>query len=250
MIARAVTSISSLWPNGRVGAGLPRFSSVTDRFAWLSAIAALSLAIGATAVKASDEDTGPKLNLSQATHVMQSFGACLSVRHPETAKVLATLPGSDDEAAIISKASKPDCLDNDRASMLRFNPHAIRGPLAEGFLKRDFDIATGIQRRAVAARTFPLVDEATLEQQPPLFAVVLRRLAFGQCVEKGDPVGTLAVFKTKVESAEERVALAALQPALGKCLEAGRSMKMSRFELRGYLAEGSYRNLASGNVHD
>lgn len=242
-----------MWPVGRGdGAlqGLPRVAEMRVRpLLPFGVIAVLLLGMGPTAGKAGEADTPAKLSVSEATRVMQSFGACLSTRHPETAKVLATLPGSSDEATIIKKASKPDCLAQDKASMLRFSLHSIRGPIAEAFLKRDFDMATGARRRAVLAETFPLVDAATLQQQPPLFAVVLKMLAFGQCVEKGDPTGTRAVFRTKVESAEERAALAALQPALGKCLEAGRSFKMTRFELRGYLAEGTYRNLAGGNEH-
>ena len=195
------------------------------------------------------QEVGPALGQADATRVMQDFGACFASRQPHVENLLNTVPGSADEDAIVSKAAHSDCLDGAVSSKLRFNAHALRGPIVEALLKRDFDIATGVQRKATVARTYALPDAAAPARQFMPFNAMVALVAFGQCVQKGDPTATLAVFRTKVESKQERAAMATLQPALNKCLEAGGSFRMTPFEMRGYLAEGSYRNLASGDGH-
>jgi hypothetical protein len=64
---------------------------------------------------------------------------------------------------------------------------------------------------------------------------------FGECVVRAAPAQSLAVLRTRVETAEETAALNALGPVLGPCLAKGSAMKLNKFVMRGTLALNLYR---------
>ena len=66
-------------------------------------------------------------------------------------------------------------------------------------------------------------------------------ILFGQCVGTKDMSSVKALLATRPNTSDETAAFAKLGPALGGCAEKGVSLKLNRFQLRGYLAEGAYR---------
>src|SRR3546814_13070693 len=63
----------------------------------------------------------------------------------------------------------------------------------------------------------------------------------GACVVTATPGETAALFQTERGSEAEKAAFAALTPTLAGCLPPKIELRISKFELRGYLAEAAYR---------
>ena len=57
--------------------------------------------------------------------------------------------------------------------------------------------------------------------------------------------GVVRVFAAEVGTDAERQAFGGLVPAMSQCLSPGLTLKVNRFKLRGYLAEGTYRHLSA-----
>src|SRR3546814_15121365 len=70
----------------------------------------------------------------------------------------------------------------------------------------------------------------------------------GACVVTATPGETAALFQTERGSEAEKAAFAALTPTLAGCLPPKIELRISKFELRGYLAEAAYRRSAERRV--
>jgi hypothetical protein len=69
----------------------------------------------------------------------------------------------------------------------------------------------------------------------------LAGLAIAECVVRAEPQKSFAVFGTRVGSPEERTALTALLPVVGRCVPADKGIDMEMASLRALLGEAAYR---------
>jgi len=181
-----------------------------------------------------------------------AFGECLVRRRkPNINDLLNTPPGSVLERQIFLKISKGagQCLlDADKSwgeVTLRYQPIALRGPVAEALFERDFkDFRPVAKRQAVA--TFDMV-EAVQQRGSALTeleASGLVMLEFAECVLQSRPAESLALLRTKVATEAESGALWALAPSFSPCLSSGKTSTINRTILRGLIAEAAYRSVA------
>jgi hypothetical protein len=127
---------------------------------------------------------------------------------------------------------------------MQFSARYSRGTVAEYMLKRDFDLATW-KSRGKLTKVFPTPtnDQLAKLSADSRSAIVLTEI--GECVVKASPRGVGALLTAEPGTPEENAAFSAVTPALADCIPPGVELKMSKFELRGYLAEGAYRYAAA-----
>jgi hypothetical protein len=177
---------------------------------------------------------GPN-NDAAALRVLRAFGQCAAKDRSSAAKLLASFPGSEQEHSAAEWMSKPECLNG---GTLRFQSTLLRGVVAEYLLSR-MDLATPNDWARLSV--FPDPDANSPGQDDPAQHMEVALIDFGQCVATKDMTSVKALMATRPNSAEESAAFAKLGPTLGNCAEKGVSLKLKRFQLRGYLAEGAYR---------
>ena len=174
----------------------------------------------------------------------QEFGACAARDVSTYSKaVLKALPASaaSDKALFWTVLNSNSCSDKRNYN---FNPRALRGPVAEYFLKRDFDLSNWQPKRKPLP-VFATPVEADFEKMSADTRAGVAMTVIGTCVFQADPTNSAALFRTTVNTAEEKAAFAALGPSLSKCIASGSQIKMSKFQLRGALAEAAYRTSAA-----
>lgn len=196
--------------------------------------------VGALAIVAQDvsaKDTKPKVD-PEAVRVMHDFGRCVG-QSRTSARLLSTLPYSPEEQALAGRIANSDCLRG--GGELRFRAPLLRGLVAEQLYLYNF---AGDRPRGTAAPVFADPAPAVLAAASDKQRSAVTMIRFGACVASIDKAGIVALFKTPATSASERKAYAAFQPALGRCIESGASFHMNPFTLRGFLAEGAYRQAA------
>lgn len=64
---------------------------------------------------------------------------------------------------------------------------------------------------------------------------------YGECIVRGDPMGSRALLMSEPTSVSEKQAIEALRPALVRCLAKGESVKLDKTNLRGTIAINYYR---------
>nr|WP_166176369.1 hypothetical protein [Altererythrobacter segetis] len=156
------------------------------------------------------------------------------------ANLLRLLPASQqsDRSLFFMTDSHPNCAPhNDR---LTFSVRNYRGVLAELLLESDFDLSTW-SARGKPAKIFPAPtnDQLVRLSADSRSAVVMTEI--GTCTTQASPAAVAALFATEAGTPAESTAIAAITPALAGCIPPGVEMKISKFQLRGYLAEGAYR---------
>lgn len=195
-------------------------------------IGSFLLAAAAIGAVTSPAGLAPYTSLATSADVTQQFADC-AVKKYEGAELLATQPGSPEEAGVLSEYGRRAC------AAPAQDPQLLRGAVAEQLFKNDFgSIGARLRRDSVEIFT---VD---VEQLDSLDAESRRRvdlLAFGTCIAAADPTNTVAVLNTPAGSTEESGAISALQPVLSPCLAAGEQLNLKKPQLRGALAEGAYR---------
>lgn len=75
-------------------------------------------------------------------------------------------------------------------------------------------------------------------EQREAFSVLSR---YGECVVRADPAAARALLLTEPESPEEAAQFAAMQTALGTCVEEGQKVSLGKLTLRGTIAVNYYR---------
>lgn len=162
----------------------------------------------------------------------QEFAQC-AIKQYEGAELLATQPGTTEEADVIAEFERRGCSSASQTAV------SLRGALAEQLFKADFG-SIGAHPRREEIEVFR-IDATELDG---LDATTRRRLdlvAFATCVAASAPEKSDAALKTAPGSAEEVAAFAALQPTFAPCLAEGERLDMGKAELRGAVAEGAYR---------
>ena len=175
------------------------------------------------------------------TAFVQQFGYCVAGK--SSAKdVLRSMPasGPSDKALFWMILGDTSC-GGDKT--YNFNPRALRGPLAEFYLKRDFDLGSWTAKhRPLKTFQMPTVGEIDKLSADQRAGVVM--LAIGTCVFNAGRTRVADLMRTTVGSAQEAAAFAALSPSLSACIPVGTQLKLTKFQLRGYLAEAAYRGAA------
>lgn len=122
---------------------------------------------------------------------------------------------------------------------IRYSAPFLRGPIAESYLRK---LQSGKKMSKAELRIYAEPTTEKLAQLPPNVRTEIALVAIGSCVDKADHARTLKVFDTRPGTPDESMALQALTAALSNCIPPGVQFGFSKFDLRGYLADGSYRN--------
>lgn len=191
-----------------------------------------ALLLAAIATAASFVSTGTANSAPPSPASIQQFGQCAASKY-EGAELLATQPGSAEEAEVLAEYERRSC--NAPVS----DAGILRGAVAEQLFKADFG-SIGAQPRRELIEVFT-VDVSELAGLDDNARKRIDHVAFGTCVAASDPEQSSALLKTAPASSQEKAVMTALVPKLAPCLNAGEMFNFSRADLRSALAEGAYR---------
>ena len=163
---------------------------------------------------------------------VEQFGKCATAQY-EGAELLATQPGSPEEAEVLAEYGRRSC------KVPETNAGILRGALAEQLFKADFG-SIGAQPRRELIEVFT-IDLRELQALDDNAKKRIDYVAFGTCVAASDPQRSSRLLTTTPESNEEKAILTELVPQFAGCLAEGERFTFSRADLRGSLAEGAYR---------
>ena len=211
----------------------------------LASIIALALAAGPAAAQVPNID---RLTNDAAAQVMHRFALCVGMRREAAGRVLATLPGSREESALVERLidpMPPTC--EVGGLLLEFSPRYLRGGIAEAVWRADFaDPSRPRKKSPLAVFPVPSADRASGldEAQKGIIGLVV----FAECTARTDRASVAALLAARYGSSAELGAYQSLQSAMENCLPDGMELKLTPLRLRGYLAEGAYRVAASPEV--
>ena len=180
---------------------------------------------------------------SAQSETAQRYANCLVQVHPDQVRALL-------QATTAETANRPyqSLADDDRCfsrvfGNQQFSPNdasasvdLLRGRLAEQALLNE-------SAQIAALQPLPLLQKRYIR---PWFAATGRHPAVDEmaaCMADTDPAGIMAVVRTTPGFADENAAIAAMSPALTKCLSAGTRLDASRQALRAALADALYQRL-------
>ncbi len=188
---------------------------------WLSTLAAAAMAVPAADASA-----------STPAAPAQQFAAC-AAQHYEGAELLATQPGSPEEAEVLAAFAAQGCTAPSQHAQL------LRGALAEQLFKVDFGaVGARPKRETIEVFTF---DPAELAEMDAAGQKRVYLASFGSCVAAADSTRSAGLLQTAAGSADEARLISELTPSLSPCLNEGERLDLGKAELRGLLAEGVYR---------
>jgi hypothetical protein len=171
----------------------------------------------------------------------QAFAAC-AVNNYDGAELLATQPGSEEEAGVLQEFNSRGC----NASSA--SPTLLRGALAEQLFEKDFGVVGARPRREII-EVFR-VDPAELDAMTPPVRRRVDMIGFASCAAASNIVKTAVLLQTAPGSAEEAAIVRQMEPTFAPCLLEGERLDMGRAELRGALAEGTYRLALAQNLDE
>lgn len=167
-----------------------------------------------------------------ASDPTQQYAKC-AVQRYEGAELLATQPGSPEEAEVLAEYGRRSC------AAPSSNSGLLRGVVAEQLFKDDFG-AIGSQPTRDSIEIFT-VDSSELEAMDANGKKRLEMVAFGTCVAAAYPAKSTELLQTGTGSPAESKLIAEIQPAFSSCLSEGDQLRLEKPELRGVVAEGVYR---------
>jgi hypothetical protein len=171
---------------------------------------------------------------------VEQFARC-AIKQYEGAELLATQPGSAEEAEVVAEYGRRGC------TTPAANVGVLRGAVAEQLFKTDFG-SIGARPRRETIEVFT-VDSSELEALDDNAKKRIDYVAFGTCVAASSPEQSTRLLGTAVESAEEKAIMTALVPQFASCLVEGERFTFSRADLRSALAEGAYRLALSQSLN-
>jgi hypothetical protein len=176
-----------------------------------------------------------------ALQAAYEMAACMVKRTPAQSRhILAYAPTSDEAIQAFIAAHPAECLDGStNGNALTLKGPFQRGAIAEYLVVRDFS-AIGVPKGKVGPIFAPL-DAAAMSRLKPMGQQTLAGLAVAECAVRAEPQKSFAVFGTKLGSQEERTALTALLPAIGRCVRPEQAIDMEMASLRALLGEAAYR---------
>jgi hypothetical protein len=163
---------------------------------------------------------------------------CLAMRD-QNFEVLHQLPHSRRESDFVAGAfthGNTRCEPPERRLLIagRF----LRGAMAEYLLKRGGGPRTDVP-------VFAMPSAEALQALEPNIRAPLIFIQIGECAARANPAGVMALLATDVATPQERTAFAAVVPSIAGCVPAGVTFQLPPLLIRGYLAEGAYRNLVA-----
>lgn len=194
-------------------------------------ITVLIVCLATSAVQAK----GPRRS-AEAIKTLDQFGHCVAEQRSDAIKFLSTLPESREENKQAVRISTSNCL---HGGILKFRASFLRGTVAELLLKEDQKTL----HHAGVKYTFDAPSGEALSSAPDGQRTAIALVLFGQCVAHEKPEDVRLLLNTPVESRAEFSAFAPLKDAMTKCSTV--DFKVDRFQMRGYLAEGAYRNVVA-----
>ncbi|HEY5710836.1 MAG TPA: hypothetical protein VIT38_02980 [Allosphingosinicella sp.] len=160
---------------------------------------------------------------------------------PRTRNLIATIPGTADEARIISSfQSRLDWCFDAAEGGISFPWNVMRGGIAEVFYHRAFPAglpATPATPSAAAATAWAQPRAAAFASSEGAQMEMLHSVA--RCVVVRQPATVSTLLAAAPLSAGEGAAMRTLQPDLSACLTSGITFTASRQSLRGLLAEAA-----------
>ncbi len=177
---------------------------------------------------------------SAANKAMHRLAICAAQRRVIAEKLLATLPQTREEHNLAGRLIDPDPGCDYGGGQIEFSVRYMRGGVAEALLEQDFGNLGGKARRKPAAlfHTADIADPASLSDESK---GSIGMILFGQCVAHPAPGDVAALFGTIVGSSDENAVFKKLSPAMASCAPSGNIPNTSGLQMRGYLAEGAYR---------
>jgi len=175
---------------------------------------------------------GPAAASAPAASSVDKFATC-AVKQYDGAELLATQPGSAEEAEVLAEYGRRSC------AVPATSPDALRGAVAAELFKADFT-AIGSRPRRELIEVFTL-DAEDVNAMDAASRRRLELLGFGTCVAAGDPTRAVALLNARAGSPDEARILAELQPQFSPCLAEGEKLGLAKSDLRSALAEGAYR---------
>jgi hypothetical protein len=165
---------------------------------------------------------------------MEKFAVCTYRNQREKVEALLSAPVVDPYPSNVAKLARHDCLESGE---LRFDARTFRGSLFAVMYRQRFKQLVSDFRAAPAIDYGMSPDvEYNLE------------MAFADCIVRADPTASDAVVRGGPATPEEAAALSKLMPAMSGCVSKGRSTKLHKTALRGFIAESLYKlSVASSN---
>lgn len=194
----------------------------------------------ATAAFAASLATGASSSPQPKPTALQAFGIC-ATKNYEGAEILATQPGSPEEAEVIAEYGRRSC------SLPTSEAGQLRGAVAEELFKSDFgSIGAAPKRELIEVFTVDMNELAALSDAAKQR---IDYVAFGTCVAASDQDQATAILKTAAGSTAEKAAMIAMVPKFSPCVSEGTEFNFTRTDLRSALAEGAYRLALSESLN-
>jgi hypothetical protein len=188
-------------------------------------------------------DAGPGDGVKELRIIARCY---VDKRTAAAARWLHLLPGESERQHISAEmATLEDCTDNDKLVMdgkyVSFKPASLRRPVAVAMVRRM--ILRGEVPAAVPASPPAPWYQAQLALQSKDFPVDARMMVaedFGYCVAVKQWGDAVALVRADVDSLEEAKAIKALVPALGPCITADQTARLTADLVRQTVAEPIY----------
>ncbi len=162
-----------------------------------------------------------------------------------SAAFLRMVPGSPGWGAAGKKLTTPTCLRTGFGRVtMRFNIVGLRPALFAAMYRRRFGKTPPVGFTDAPALTLEAMYDGNVTAFP---RAPLEQLRFGNCVARNDATAVHRLLVARPWSEAENAALPAVTDAMGKCLTQDQTLRLSRSDVRGVLAEAMY-HLASGRA--
>ncbi|MGF7155929.1 hypothetical protein [Novosphingobium gossypii] len=170
---------------------------------------------------------------------------CL-IDYPRTIRIMSRKPASRASSDAIWNLAyaSPEC--NKDAPKIQYGPNALRGALAEHLLRK-FVSDLQVARRTKLSMLYDAPSAAEMQKLPEQVRASVTMVEYGSCVANADWDGVFQLFATEAASSDETRAFASLNTAMSNCLAPSNNIKLTKFQLRGFLAEGALRNAVRKN---
>lgn len=180
-----------------------------------------------------------KFSGDPARKVMDQFAACvLDHRRKLVMQALEMPSDSPEQNEIFGELAKVDCI---ASADMHFNGPALRGSLYKALVRKQFG------RKDVFAAAVPGPDTG---QAAPVDVSMTSggeaaRLKFASCVVHKDPQHARDAILATAGGPKEDEAMTALGKVYGQCLYADTTLRFSKGQLIGFLAEAYYREASA-----
>ena len=118
---------------------------------------------------------------------------------------------------------------------MEIRPALARGVIAEALYRLQF---ARRPQPTPAVEVAPVLSASKADPDDLHAAIVYE---FAQCITDSKPAAVRALALSKIGSADEKAAFAAIVPAMAPCLYKGQTVEIDRLTLRFRLAEALYR---------